>query len=348
MKANLLSFSLFLFLSSLLFSCDKEEFPDPTPDPNPSLDIYKDRFIAEAKSRGFNLDLSNVDIVYLEEDIVIGGESFCGYGFQQHPVTGKRTVFISKVSRCGWSTQSDLQRERFFFHEIGHAFLNLDHDDSFLCDGNPTSLMHSKVNLYDYYENDSDLKEYYLDELFDRLASEQKCIADLQDWEINPVFFKHQTEDDSWFFYNSNGSFSGERISQNSTNSLVISSVEGKTSTETGYWFTQISNPNIPKGAKVTVRTKVNSTGLKGPGVAIALRVYESRLFNDGAKTVESIFYSTEDNPVSGELTNQIIEVTLPSFTRKTEIIIPFAVILPATEGEVHFDDFEIIVEKQD
>ncbi len=286
MKPTFLSFTWILFLSIFLFSCGEEESPSLTPDPNPSLDIYKDRFIAEAKSRGFNLDLSNVDIVYVEEDIVIGGESFCGYGFQQHPVTGKRTVFISKVSRCGWSTQSDLQRERLFFHEIGHAFLNLDHDDSFLCDGNPTSLMHSKINLYDYYENDSDLKKYYLDELFDRIAAEEKCIEDTRNWETNPVFFQHLTDDSFWFFYNANGSFSGNRVNQNFTNSLVISSVDGKTSTETGYWFTQIPTPIIPLGAKVTLRTKVNSSGLKGPGVAIALRVYKTQILNDGAEMI--------------------------------------------------------------
>ncbi len=346
MKPSNFSFSLCLLLSIFLLSCGDDDFPNPTTDPDLSLNIYKDRFIAEASSRGYNLDLSNVDIFYVDEEIIVNGESFCGYGYQEHPISGKRTVLISKVSKCGWDAQSDLKRERFFFHEIGHAFLNLDHDDSFLCEEKPTSLMHSKVNIYDYYENDIQLKEYYLDELFDRIAAEEKCIKDKQNWETNPVFFEHLTDDTYWFFYNANGSFSGTRLNQNSTNSLVISSVDGTTSTETGYWFTQISTPIIPKGAKVMLRTKVNSTGLTGPGVAIALRIYETQLLADGAQLIQSGVFSTESNPISGELMQQTLEVSLPSFSRKSILFIPFAVILPGTKGEVRFDDFEIIVEE--
>lgn len=344
---NCLSLAL-LFVSIFLISCDKKDDPIPESDPYPDLSIYKDRFLAEARARGYNLDLSGLDVLYVEEDIMVNGNTFCGYGYQKYPLTGRRTVLISKSNRCGWASQSDLQRERFFFHEVGHAFINLDHEDSFLCDGEPTSLMHSQVSTFEYYENDPELKEYYLDELFDRIAAEEKCIEDQQNWETDPVYFKHIAEDSFWFFHDANGSFSGTRTNNNSTNSLIISSVTGTNSTETGYWFTQLSNPNIPNGAKVTLRTKVNSSGLKGPGVAIALRIYETQLFNDGAQTTQSDFFSTENDPISGELTNQIIEISIPSFTRKTEIFIPFAVILPGTEGEVHFDDFEIIVEVKD
>ncbi|MBN7815406.1 hypothetical protein [Algoriphagus pacificus] len=345
MKPNYSSIILFLLLFCAFFSCKEDDFPDPNPDPFPSLEIFKERFLAEAKARGLSLDLSGVDLIYVDGDIMQNGEAFCGFGYQNYPSTGRRTVLISKSSRCGWATQSDLQRERFFFHEIGHAFVNLSHDDSFLCDGKPTSLMHSQVATFDYYQNDPTLKEYYLDELFDKMASEQKCIAEIQNFEADPVFFKHLAEDDFWFFYNAKGSFSGNR--SNTTNSLNISSIDGKPSTETGYWYTQIDNPDIPEGAKVTLRTKVNSSGLKGPGVAIALRVYETELFSNGAQTTQSEFYSTENSPISGVLSDHILEVTIPNFTRKSEIFIPFAVMMPGTEGEVQFENFEILVEKQ-
>src|SRR5690606_29656547 len=102
----------------------------------------------------------------------------CGYGWISHPDTGKRTVQISKSASCGWATLSDSKREQFFFHEMGHAFLNLEHDDTFLCDGKPISLMNSQLNTsaLTFYDGPSEDRTYYLNELFDRLAANEKCI----------------------------------------------------------------------------------------------------------------------------------------------------------------------------
>lgn len=87
------------------------------------------------------------------------------------------------------------------------------------------------------------------------------------------------------------------------------------------------------------------SEGLTGPGVSIALRVYEHTLFETGSQTLETNVLSTENEPVSGILDGHILEISIPNFTRKTTLFIPFAVMMPGTEGAARFEDFEIIVE---
>lgn len=136
--------------------------------------------------------------------------------------------------------------------------------------------------------------------------------------------------------------------SRTSGNLLTISSIAGKTSAETAYWFTQLEAPNIPEGSTVTLRTSISSSGLTGPGVAIGLRVYESEIGTTGANLKESIFISTEPNPVSGVLENQSMEISFSDFSRRTIIMIPFAIMMPGTQGEASFQNFEITVEKKD
>ncbi|MEB2775861.1 hypothetical protein SYJ56_11125 [Algoriphagus sp. D3-2-R+10] len=340
-----LSSKLLVFLVFyLLMSCDKKDDPTPDPDPFPSLSTYKDRFLAEAKARGYDLDFSGLDVRYVDEKIPEEGTTFCGYGYVNHSQTGRRTVLISKESSCGWINDSDLNREKFFFHEIGHAFLNLYHDDSFLCDGSPASLMHSDVRLYSYYLEKPELRKDYIDELFDRLAAETKCIEPKQDWVNNPVYFKHEGGDEQWTFHDAQGNFVGSRSTESPPYSLRISSVPGKNSTETGYWNTQLKVTNIPQGAKVTLRTKINSEGLVGTGAAIGMRVYEPQLFPLGAQLVETYVTGTESEPVTGKLTNHMLEISIPSYSRENTMLIPFAIMLPGTQGEVYFDNFEIIV----
>lgn len=340
-------YPILLLIFFILISCEPKEEVTPAPDPFPPLSIYKDLFLAEARARGYDLDMSGLDMQYVDGKITPGnGREFCGYGWSNFPPTGRRQVFISREPSCGYVNYTEIRREIFVFHEIGHAFLNLQHDNSFLCDGRPLSLMNEFVERYDYYEDTPEDKKYYLDELFDRLAAEEECIRYAKDFSENPVFFSLQDSGQRWFFSNSQGSFAGDTVRSSNPNALLISSVPGRTSTTTGYWFSQIENPNIPENAKVTLRANVYSSGLTGPGVAIALRVYEHVLSKTGAETQESSLLTTENTPATGPLNGQILELTIPNFTRKTTVLLPFAIMLPGTEGEVRFEDFEIIVEK--
>jgi hypothetical protein len=75
------------------------------------------------------------------------------------------------------------------------------------------------------------------------------------------------------------------------------------------------------------------------------MRIYDTKIGTTGATTNESHLLTTEPNPINGKLENRVLELRLTNFTRKTIFIIPFAVMMPGTNGQAFFDDFEILVE---
>ncbi|TVP49720.1 MAG: hypothetical protein EA341_08920 [Mongoliibacter sp.] len=331
-----------------IISCESTDDPDPTPvhEEFPDLQMFVDRFVEEAQLRGLNLNLSGIDAIYVDE-VRRNDQVYCGYGYINHPQTGRRTVEISRTSNCNWASLSDIQRENLFFHEMGHAILNLPHDNTLKCDGRPLSLMTDEFNIFEIYkEGEEELRTYYIDELFDRLAANEQCIDFGQDFSQDPVFLTNDLSDPFWNFSNDNNNYQVSRgVHDESGIPYLGISSEGN-GENTGYIFKQLEVPNIPEGASVILRTKVNAEDLQGPGVAIALRMYETEIGNTGATTVETSFLTTENNPVGGTLEDHVLEITLPSFTRKTIFMIPFAVMMPGTEGAAFFDDFEILVEE--
>lgn len=340
-----------ILLLSLFFSflaCNPKEEIDPTPvkEEFPDLKVFLDKFEKEAKLRGYNFDFAGLDIAYADEIRLPDNTTYCGIGYNRNPQTGRRTVLISKDPACGWVSKSDLDRESFFFHELGHAFLNLRHDETKMCNGRYLSMMTEVVNQISLYkENEPELREYYIDELFDRLAANEQCIDFGQNFTQNPVFFKNDLSDPLWRFSNDNGRYQISRgIHPNSSTTFLGISSTG-TGQNTGYIYKELEVPNIPEGATVILRTKVNAENLEGPGVAIAMRVYDTKIGMTGATTNESHTLTTEPNPVNGKLENHVLELRLHNFTRKTIFIIPFAVMMPGTKGQAYFDEFEILVE---
>ena len=126
----------FVVLSLVVLGCDEKTESPKYPD----LRIYLDRFEEEAKARGYDFDLANVQVAYVD-DLVVNNVTYCGYGYSNYGGTGQRRIEISKTENCGWLKLTDIERENFVFHEIGHAFFNRLHDDAMLCDGAVASLM---------------------------------------------------------------------------------------------------------------------------------------------------------------------------------------------------------------
>jgi hypothetical protein len=112
-----------LCLALVLITCDDKD------EAYPDLQEYLIRFEEEAVKRGYDLDLTGVQAVYVDE-INIQNKPYCGRGLFNYDGKGSKRIQISKASVCGWLTLSDLQRENLFFHEIGHAFLGRTHDRS--------------------------------------------------------------------------------------------------------------------------------------------------------------------------------------------------------------------------
>jgi len=330
MKKHLHLFSI-LLLSFLAMTCHEKEKLNEFPD----LRIYVDRFEAEAAKRGYDFDLSEVQAVYVDEIKMPNNVVWCGYGYPNYKGTGLRRVEISKS--CQWQTMTDIERECFIFHEIGHAFLNRVHDATKLCDGAPLTVM-NPVPYNIYKENEEAKRDYYLSELFDKLTEVGKCIAYDKDWNSDPVFYSYTAQDNDWIFYSSKGMYTskkGDAISIYSAN---------QSATENGYWYKQFLSPNIPECAEVKLKITLNADNLSGKGAGIAIRDYDDPVGKMGAQDNQFLFLTTEADPVSGKITDLTQELVIPCFTRKTNYLIVFIALRDGTSGEVSFTDIRLEV----
>ena len=152
----------FLF-SILLLGCKpqpkrvQEAYENNTLERDIDLEIlpYVERFEEYYKLRVINIPINL-------EETPIDKWGFC-YSFKIHgKLVSKRIGITDKFDRL-----SDLQREELVFHELGHCFLDRDHDDSLIYHYKfgfiPNSIMYFKnIGGHIFYK---ELREYYLQEL---------------------------------------------------------------------------------------------------------------------------------------------------------------------------------------
>ena len=329
-----------LFVVVSLGACQDDNTSSELPD----LRIYLDRFEEEASKRGYNLNLSEVEAEYVDR-VETPDDSFCGMGFSNYFNNNIRRIEISTDPSCGWATMNDIQRERLFFHEIGHAFLNRRHDEAQLCDGSPLSLMTTRIG--NTYSESNEKRDYYISELVDRVAAADQCIRFPQTFRTNPIFYRAFEGDGNWFFYSDNDNYTGEAGTPANERFRFSIESNNKNTENTGYWHRTFSNPNFPECSDVTFRATINAEGLTGPGVAIVARAYHNPVSATGAELEEYLFLTSEDDPATGKFSNDTRELTIPCFSRKTSHIVIILVMLPGTTGEAEFTDVELIVNEE-
>jgi len=331
---------LFSLLSLFFLACEDDNEGPSLPD----LNTYLERFEEEARLRGYDFDLSDVEAVYVDE-IKEGDDTFCGYGYQNYDGNGLRRVEISLADNCHWAELNEVEREILFFHEIGHAFFNRGHEDGWLCDGSPLSIMTSSFwGLYT--EGETEKRAYYISELIDKIAAEDQCIDYQRSWVNDSVFFEYTAEDDSWVFDSQDGSYLGARSSAGAPNGETISIqlAPGTTTDESGRWYRLIYHPNIPDCAEITLKVTMNSEQLTGTGAAISIRAFHAPVGKEGAQTEEYLYVTTTDAPVAGKLENYEEELTIPCYQRNTTFIVLFLRLMKGTEGKVTFEDIRLVV----
>lgn len=336
---------LIVFLSLSVLSCKENDESPGLPD----LNTYLQRFEQEAQARGFDFDLSVVEAEYVDE-IVIGDRTYCGWGYSNYFGSGTRRIEISTAANCNWEGRSDIERENLFFHEIGHAFFNRSHDESSLCDGSPLSLMSStRDNFKIYTDAESEERDYYISELIDKTAALDQCIDYQEGWVNDSVFYQFIYEDEAWVFDSRDGYYTGTQSPANDQRSdaISIASIPEISTEDAARWVRSIINPNIPECADVTLRVTLNSEMLSGVGAVISLRAFHAPVGREGAQREEYLYLTTTDTPVAGELNDYVEELTIPCFSRKTTLIVLFLRLMGETEGEVTFEDIQLVVDEK-
>ncbi len=146
-----------LSFAFLVLGCNQIDTLETDPELVPYFQIFAD----EAAVRGIEVDFVEANIEGLLQDI--GRNEVLGQCFrnEQRP----RKVIID---RGYWERDDVTEEDRQFliFHELGHCFLDLEHDDRIDSETNTcVSIMHSTLDVCPFMFND-DTRVRYLDELF--------------------------------------------------------------------------------------------------------------------------------------------------------------------------------------
>ena len=125
---------------------------------HPEIEVYFERFEAEGKLRGQDIDLQALQISGHLEDIE--GEKVLGQCF-----SNPNEPNSISIDAPFWEKASDTEKEFVIFHELGHCYLGRSHLDSKKANGRCVSMMHSGTNGCRFIYNSSTRSDY-LDELF--------------------------------------------------------------------------------------------------------------------------------------------------------------------------------------
>ncbi len=160
-----------------------DSFNDDLANSDPELVGFLEEFEAEAASRGATLPaLEEFHMTFVSD---LG--DFCGFGWWNYDGRGTRRVEIENTERC-WLGYDEDQKEQLMYHEFGHALLSRPHIDTTLPNGQPLSMMCGECDQTRIYYHPR-MKDYYLDELFDRNTP-------LPDWVTNENFIRSAYEED--------------------------------------------------------------------------------------------------------------------------------------------------------
>lgn len=170
----------FLFIVLLFSSCKEEEFEPIIEEELSSnndcqfepyianeLRSYIDDFFAEGEKRGVSLSREKLEAVIVGKLSLY--DNACGMGFSNFNAQKTQRIEILNTDYC-WNSRSDIEKENVMFHELGHAMLKRNHTtgNTTFPNGRSKSIMCGDCSAYTHYYDNEILREYYLDELFDK------------------------------------------------------------------------------------------------------------------------------------------------------------------------------------
>lgn len=326
---------LYLFLLLAIFTnCGKDKNKLVERD----LEVYVDRFFAEAALRDIEVSDNDLEVVFRD----LADEGVCGLGFFRYQGTDLRKVEINPDFFC-WGFHDDLARENLVFHELGHAILRRTHINSSLPIGLPAQMMcdGKSCNVFAYYDKYTlGKRAYYLDKLF-------KLSTPTPDWgrikSNATTFFEENVEssDVAGHLMAPNENFTGG-IAENPLNqskSIKLSNSGKIENSNLGGWVIQLDNPVIEEGVDLKFSIQVISEDFEGEGINLILRTYSG-------DTTESVISAATSKKLTdlAPLTASIEELTLAYYPSDVQQIEIFLQILPNSSGTVYFDDLKLSV----
>lgn len=328
---------ILMAVSAFLLSCQNDD-PGFTTEVEGDLNEYIQRFEEEATRLGFTFDMSTLDAIFVDE-IERNGTFFCGWGYSNYGPTGRPRI---EIDRDCWLNRSDLQKEQFFFHEIGHAIIKRAHDEGRLPNRSYKTLMCGACNQFDIYTKYFPYKrEYYISELISPFTP-------VPEWAVArtnfSLFFEDLLEEEVDWIGNTTGQQSYESFIDSTGDPanpirLGLRSDTQVDNDDFALWRKDFDSPDIEEGASVRLRVTVELENVQGDGVAIALRGDDLN-----GPQGELVFFETTQRrrTLSGTVSNLKFDLTLPNYSRETDRFTVFLLLLANTSGTVYFDDISL------
>ncbi len=122
----------------------------------PTLQIYVDNFLSEAKNQGKTIVIDNLLVSYSSHlKPTTLGECY----MYDRGTIGNPTIHINTL---GWDGKQEILKTEIMFHELGHCVLWREHISAWT-NGIVSSIMYPFIQSPDMYTNNWD---YYMGELF--------------------------------------------------------------------------------------------------------------------------------------------------------------------------------------
>lgn len=293
----------------LLFACCSKE------DPKSELEIYADRFFAEAGMRGLDLDRSQLALHFIADQ-----EAYpYTFGWTKDPP-------VVQVGEHTWSRYADAQKEIGMFHALGAAILRRTATNEFLpnCIDYKSLMLEGELFL-PYNDVNSDRRKYYVDELFEpdtptpswggTLASNANTIATTGEWQ----------------FYAVNGSNHAGAIIESDQSMNIYS---GSNKRGYAYWQLSVPSDNIPVGSTIRITYDVRAIDVTAPGAFVLMQGIGTKDFTTSTRAYHPIIGNT-----NGFETRELILNCYPY--QKPSLLISVGLEGPAT-GSVFFNNIKV------
>jgi hypothetical protein len=143
---------LIIIASFTLFSCQIFE-KDIVPN---DFSKYLDTYIIEASNRGVDYNPNNLKIeIKFEKDLYVGATKAAG---SAQRIGNKKLVI--KIDTNWWNENDINNREVLMFHEFGHGFLDLRHNENIIMKTNKSK-----------YETFKENRKEVIDDFFNHLTN---------------------------------------------------------------------------------------------------------------------------------------------------------------------------------